>query len=74
MYDCEIEGCANKTDGYLCEHHTNQAQDESYQVWVCENCNKIIKIVKKKSPKIPRYSMVKDCMRCRQKEDPSDPE
>lgn len=74
LYDCEIEGCINKTEGYLCEFHSKQAQDETNQVWVCETCNKIIKIVKRESPEIPRYYMVKDCMRCRQREVPSDPE
>jgi len=63
-YDCEIEGCVNKTDGFLCEPHEDQALDESNSIEVCERCNKILKI-KKREKDGPRYTFVTNCMWCR---------
>ena len=68
-YDCEIDKCMNKTNGFLCEVHEEQALDETNRIIVCENCNKILGIEDRKEEKtlrkLPRYRFVKDCMRCR---------
>jgi hypothetical protein len=62
-YNCEIEGCMNMTEDFLCAFHETEAKNENMQVVVCETCNKIIQINRKKLTD-PRYSFVKDCMRC----------
>ena len=69
-YDCEIEGCVTKTDKFLCELHEDQALDENNTIVVCEKCNKILKIKKRKDKKSePRYEFVTDCMRCHSQTD-----
>ena len=42
------------------------------QITICDNCNKIVAI--KEGHDKPRYLFVKDCMRCRQREESSDSE
>jgi len=69
-YDCEINGCVNKTDGFLCEPHQDQAVKETNIIVVCENCNKILSIKERKDRLGPRYEFVKDCMRCRPETEP----
>lgn len=64
MYDCEIEGCANKTDGYLCEFHVREAFRDEKKIVVCEKCDKIIQILDRPNG-APKYDIVKDCMVCR---------
>ena len=72
QYNCEIEGCMEMTDGYLCEHHSTEALKRNMQITICDNCNKIVAI--KEGHDKPRYLFVKDCMRCRQREESSDSE
>jgi len=70
QYNCEIEGCMEMTDGYLCESHSTEALKRNMQITICDACNTIIAI--KEGNDKPRYLFVKDCMRCRQREEPSD--
>ena len=63
-YDCEIENCMEKTDGFLCEYHLKEVHSDNALVTVCENCCKILKIEIKESKPTTRYILVKDCMRC----------
>jgi len=63
-YDCEIEGCVEKTDGFLCENHAEEAQDEDMKLIVCANCLKMLRIEKRNKVK-QKYEFVEDCMRCR---------
>lgn len=65
MYDCEIEGCVNKTDGYLCEYHAKEILDDNKFIVICNLCNKIMQIKDKEFPEFPRYIIAEDCMRCR---------
>jgi len=74
VWDCEIEGCVNKTDGFLCETHQDKALVQANIIVVCEQCNKITKIKEPKEGddmqgKRPRYEFVTDCMRCRPQTD-----
>lgn len=72
IYDCEIEGCTNKTDGFLCETHSNQAQNENMQIVVCDKCNKIIAIRRRKR-KDKRYFFVRECILCESQTDQENP-
>lgn len=63
LYDCEIEGCTNKTEDFLCAYHEIEAKNENMQITICETCNKIIQITRRK-PSEARYIFVIDCMRC----------
>lgn len=62
-YSCEIEGCTNKTNNFLCEYHELEAKNENMQIEICEGCNKILSI-KRRIPTQPRYIFAIDCMRC----------
>lgn len=65
-YDCEIEGCTNKTEGYLCDYHLKEALlDKEVVITICDTCLKILKIEKKPGYDGDRYVIAKDCMRCR---------
>ncbi len=69
-YDCEIEGCNNKTDDYLCSIHKKEAERGDMKIIYCNNCGKILKIVPKKlDQKDSGYESVKFCMRCKKKAD-----
>lgn len=68
LYDCEIEGCTNKTEDFLCAYHERESKNENMQIVVCYNCNKILKL-ESRIMKEPRYKFVKDCMKCRKKAD-----
>jgi len=67
-YDCEIERCPNKTDGFLCEEHQELATRKDSRVKVCGNCNKLLAIdaMDMSRGKFTKYMIEKDCMRCRQ--------
>lgn len=62
-FDCEIEGCLNKTNGFLCEVHSGEALLEFNKIVICDGCNKIIRIEKRKN-KEKRYHFIKECMGC----------
>lgn len=63
QFDCEIEGCGNKTENFLCTFHETETKNENMQIIICNNCNKILKAERRK-PAEARYKFVKDCMRC----------
>ena len=69
-YDCELENCMQKTDGFICEYHHDEILKENALVTVCESCCKILKIEIKESKPITRYILVKDCMRCQRQIEP----
>ena len=66
-YDCEIEGCNNKTEEYLCERHAEEIKRNYVRVTFGKNCNKILAVEEVLGVIIvkQKYIITKDCMRCR---------
>jgi hypothetical protein len=61
MYKCELPDCNTLTDGALCSKHKKQAESEDYYITVCQKCNSILKITKKKIPGMAKYIWKNKC-------------
>ena len=64
-YDCEIEGCFNKTNYYLCEYHQREASREDVKITYCRRCYKILNIAPRKVGIEASYESVEICIRCK---------
>ena len=62
IYDCEVEGCFEKTDGYLCKKHAREAEEGN--VVTCGFCGRIKRIEPSMDGK-QKIIYEKNCLRCK---------
>lgn len=69
-YECEVLECRNQADGdYLCTEHLTMAKERSkYQLIICMNCLRIVKILPR-FKEMPSLHMIEQCPYCERKEE-----
>ena len=60
---CEISGCNQSTDTYLCKGHQEKAEMKNAVFKVCNGCNSIVNIEIKIKPK-NKHIFVEECELC----------
>ena len=62
---CEIEGCTDTTDNFLCEKHRKLAESKNAKFKICKHCNVIIAVWINNTIEKNRYTFIEECETCK---------